>query len=377
MKKIIFTKISSDCLKFFLLTVFSIATIIWVMQAVNFLDFIVEDGHGFFVYLNYTLLSFPKIFSKIFLFVFFFSICYVLIKYENKNELVIFWNIGVHKLKFVKYFIKFSFLFVIINLILNSFVVPKTQDLGRSFIRSSNLDLYEGIIKPKKFITATKDLTIFVDNKTAKGELVNIFLKENSSNGNFQIIFAKTGRFETRGKRKILVLNNGKTINNKNNTLSGFEFSKSDFNLSKFNSKTTSSTKTQENSTLQLFQCIINLKQITLLNIYNNNFIHFDNCKIGNLKNIFKELYKRLIIPFYNPLLMVVALLLVLKSKSNSSFKLHKLKVFTLGFVSIILSEIASDFVSLNIYKNIFITLLPFMLFFLIYIYFKSTLRQN
>jgi lipopolysaccharide export LptBFGC system permease protein LptF len=74
---------------------------------------------------------------------------------------------------------------------------------------------------------------------------------------------------------------------------------------------------------------------------------------------------------------MVVALLLVLKSKSNSSFKLHKLKVFTLGFVSIILSEIASDFVSLNIYKNIFITLLPFMLFFLIYIYFKSTLRQN
>ncbi len=72
MKKIIFTKISSDCLKFFVLTIFSIATIVWVMQAVNFLDFIVEDGHGFLVYINYTLLSYPKIFSKIFLFVFFF-----------------------------------------------------------------------------------------------------------------------------------------------------------------------------------------------------------------------------------------------------------------------------------------------------------------
>ena len=377
MKKIIFNKISSDCLKFFLLTVFSIATIIWVMQAVNFLDFIVEDGHGLFVYLNYTLLSFPKIFSKIFLFVFFFSICYVLIKYENNNELVIFWNIGIHKLRFIKYFIKFSLLFVIANLILNSFIVPKTQDLGRSFIRASNLDLYEGIIKPKKFITATKDLTIFVDDKTAKGELINIFLKENSSDGNFQIIFAKTGRFETRGKRKILVLNNGKTINNQNNTLSGFEFSKSDFNLSKFNSKTTSSTKTQENSTLQLIQCIVSLKQITLLNFYNNKFIHFDNCKINNLENIFKQLYKRLIIPFYNLLLMLIALFLVLKSKSNNSFRSHKLKVFIFGFLSIIMSEIALDFVSLNIYKNIFIVFLPCILFLLVYIYFKSILRQT
>ena len=274
-------------------------------------------------------------------------------------------------------FSSLSLLFVIANLILNSFIVPKTQDLGRSFIRASNLDLYEGIIKPKKFITATKDLTIFVDDKTAKGELINIFLKENSSDGNFQIIFAKTGRFETRGKRKILVLNNGKTINNQNNTLSGFEFSKSDFNLSKFNSKTTSSTKTQENSTLQLIQCIVSLKQITLLNFYNNKFIHFDNCKINNLENIFKQLYKRLIIPFYNLLLMLIALFLVLKSKSNNSFRSHKLKVFIFGFLSIIMSEIALDFVSLNIYKNIFIVFLPFILFLLVYIYFKSILRQT
>tara|TARA_B100000787_G_scaffold120705_1_gene90686 strand:+ start:1063 stop:2196 length:1134 start_codon:yes stop_codon:yes gene_type:complete len=377
MKKIIFTKISSDCLKFFVLTIFSIATIVWVMQAVNFLDFIVEDGHGFLVYINYTLLSYPKIFSKIFLFVFFFSICYVLIKYENKNELIIFWSTGIHKIKFINFFIKFSFLFVLINLILNSVIVPKTQDLGRSFIRASNLDLYEGIIKPKKFITATKDLTIFVDKKTVTGELVNIFLKENSPNNNFRIIFAKTGKFEMRGDRKILVLNNGKTINNQNNTLSGFEFSKSDFNLSKFNSKTISTRKTQENSTFELLRCVMNLKKISLLSIDNTKFVNFDNCKISNQKNINKEIYKRLIIPFYNLFLMMIALLLILKSKSDNSFKLYKFKVYIFGFLSIILSEIALDFVNADIYKNIYIICLPFILFFLIYIYFKRVLKQT
>ena len=43
MKKIIYRKLAKDCLKFFLLTILTISTIIWVLQAVNFLDFVIED----------------------------------------------------------------------------------------------------------------------------------------------------------------------------------------------------------------------------------------------------------------------------------------------------------------------------------------------
>ena len=54
MKKIIYRNLATDCVKFFLLTIFTISTIIWVLQAVNYLDFVIEDGHGFFVYFNYN-----------------------------------------------------------------------------------------------------------------------------------------------------------------------------------------------------------------------------------------------------------------------------------------------------------------------------------
>ena len=66
MKKIIYRKIAEDCIKFFFVIIFTIGSIIWVLQAVNYLDFVVEDGHGFIVYFKYTLLSFPKIISRIF-----------------------------------------------------------------------------------------------------------------------------------------------------------------------------------------------------------------------------------------------------------------------------------------------------------------------
>ena len=76
MDKLIFRKLTLDILTFFLLSSLAITLIVWVIQAVNFLDVISEDGHGFGIYFKYTLLNIPKIFSKLIVFVFYNIICY-------------------------------------------------------------------------------------------------------------------------------------------------------------------------------------------------------------------------------------------------------------------------------------------------------------
>ena len=139
MKKIIYRKLAIDCLKFFLLTIFTISSIIWVLQAVNYLDFVIEDGHGFLVYFNYTLLNFPKILSRIYPFAVFLAFTYIILKYEDKNELIIFWNIGIKKIDFINFFIKVSLYFVLLSLLLNAVISPFAQNKARSFIRSSDL----------------------------------------------------------------------------------------------------------------------------------------------------------------------------------------------------------------------------------------------
>jgi len=50
MKKLIFKKFLKDLTGFLLLVSLSIGLIVWVIQAVNFLDFVSEDGHSFKVY---------------------------------------------------------------------------------------------------------------------------------------------------------------------------------------------------------------------------------------------------------------------------------------------------------------------------------------
>ena len=369
MNKMIFKKILFDCFKFFSLSILSIATIIWVLQAVNFLDFVVEDGHGFLVYLNYTLLSFPKTLSRIFPFAIFFSFSYILLKYESNNELVIFWNFGVNKIKFINIFINFSLIYMVVHLILNAFLVPLSQDKARSFLRTSDLNFFESILKPKKFIDVVNNLTIFFDEKNESGELKNIFLKDNSKENGFQITTSKTGKFEFRGDKKILVLYDGKTIKNQNKKTSEFEFSKTDFNIDRYNSKTNIVQKTQENSTIQLLKCLLILKKVKKDLGQRNNF-KVDNCLIGNLDNIYAELYKRLIMPFYNILLVMTSLLLIIKSKDQHGFKLYKFQVFILGFLCIIFSEISLKFITINTVNNIFISLLPVLLSIILYMYF-------
>ena len=65
MKKILFRKLLTDYIRFFLLALVSTSIIIWVFQAVNYLDIMIEDGRDYLVYINFSLLNFPKIMSKI------------------------------------------------------------------------------------------------------------------------------------------------------------------------------------------------------------------------------------------------------------------------------------------------------------------------
>ena len=98
MKKILFRKLLSDYMSFFLIALLSTSIVVWVFQAVNYLDIMIEDGRDYVVYINYSLLNFPKILSKLLPFIMFFSLFHVTSKYENNNELIIFWNFGVSKI---------------------------------------------------------------------------------------------------------------------------------------------------------------------------------------------------------------------------------------------------------------------------------------
>ena len=381
MKKILFRKIFLNFILFFLIALVSASVIVWVFQAVNFLDIIVEDGRDFGVYLNYTLLNFPKIISKIFPFAAFFSFSYILQKYEANNELMIFWNFGINKIELVKFFLKFSIILMAVQMLLTTYIVPTSQAISRSIIKNSSVDFFESFVKPKKFNDNIKNLTIYADEKDNDGNLKNIYLKKDSGNNKYQITVAKSGVFESINNSKVLVLYDGQTINLLNNKITNFNFSKSDFTLSQLDSDIIIQAKVQETSTSDHIKCLgyyFNRNLTLLPNKVNDAPINFGlNCSFGSLDNIFQEMYKRFIIPLYLPVLILISLLLIINSKESLLYNKYKIGVFIAGLVVLVLSESALKLVQNKFYTNTEIIIAPILIIIFLYCIFKLKFKKK
>ena len=366
MKKILFRKLLFDYLKFFIISLLSTSIIIWIFQAVNFLDIMIEDGRDYLVYIKYSVLSFPKIINKLYPFALFFSLFYVTAKYETSNELIIFWNFGVHKIELVNFIMRISIFLMIFQILLASMIVPKAQDLAKYFLRTSSVNFIENFIKPQRFNDTIKGVTIYSERKDKDGNLLNIYLKKESSPENFQITYAKKGAFKQKNKFPILVLYNGETITVNDGETTSFKFSKSDFPLKNLQTNTTIYKKTQELSTKDLVTCINIIKRLNLTTVQTG----IENCSTENISNIYKEFYKRLIIPLYIPLLTLVPFLLIFSSKESTNYNKLKILTFLIGMLSIIFSETTIRFISEILFNNLFFCLIPIFTVLILYLFF-------
>ena len=369
MKKLIFRRFIFDAFFAFVLLSFSLSLIVWVIQAVNYLDFVSEDGHGFKVYFLYTLLNFPKILTKLFLVCLFLSLYYVIVKYEDNNELSIYWSIGVSKLQFINKIILFSLFLVFLQFILNSFVSPITQNIGKSFIRGSNIDFFPSLIKEKKFIDTLSNLTIYVDKQSKdKKILKNILIKDEKNNGEeFQVIIAKEGKIIKKNNKNFLILVNGEIYSTSNQKdFSNFKFENFEFNLSKFGSKTMVTPKIQENSSSNIIKCFLNN-----INNYNKYFIDQRElvCTLDSNKDITQEIFRRFFLPLYVPVICLISCLLLINDKFNKYYNLNKIIIFIFGFFIIFFSEVIIKYSGNELINDFVIIGFPIILLLTLYLF--------
>ena len=374
MEKILFRKLILDISLRALIITFTVGLIVWIIQAANYLDFVIDDGHNFTIYFYYNLFNFPKIIHRILPFVFGISVFFELIKYERNNELLIFWTNGVTKKKFISNLINFSLIIMFIQILLGSVISPSSQLKAREFLKNSNMDFLPNLIKQGKFIDTVSGLTIFINEKTDKNSFRNIYIQEGNildlSSDNNQIIYAKEG-FLDNSDNKIFKLLKGKIISTNNNRLISFEFDTIDYDLSKFESRTIKIAKMQELPTRKIIECSISLvKEKT----YREKMFL---CDFDSLKNINQEIYKRFIKPMYLPLLTLVCCFLLTFSKIENNFSFKTIKVFLYIFIILVLSEILLRYIESSHLLFMLVIILPIIIYFTIYNYLISKVRYD
>ncbi len=366
MKKLIFRKIYLDISRFFLAAILIVGLIVWTIQAVNYFDFVTEDGHGLKIYFYYSLLNFPKIIQRILPFIFFFSIFYTIISYEVKNEIFIFWINGIKKINFLNRLLAFSIIYMLFQLILSSYISPLSKLEARNYLKNSNIDFFTSLIKEGKFINITDGLTIFINSKESDGSFKDIFLEETNKD-NSKMIYADKGILYEDGLQKTLKLFDGRVINIENSKINLFDFDQINFSLQNLTSKTITVPKIQEIDTKILFSCFFNIK--------NDKFKNF-RCEENLKKDVKIELINRLHKPIFIPLTVLFSCFLILYSRNQKNYKIMLNSIFMIVFFLLVYSEVSVQYFTTTKNLTILYFLFPVLIFVIGYYTFNKLIKN-
>ena len=365
--------------RYFFLVLFTFSIIVWAVQAVNFLDLIVEDGHGVTVYLNYSLLNIPKILTKFVPLSFLIALFLTILKFESESEFLILWTSGLNKMKIVNFFFKVSILVTILQLVFSSLINPKFLNQSRSLIKSSNLDYISTMIKSKQFNDTIDGLTIYVEEKKPNGVLKNIFIRddgsvlkslENSKDSNNVTIYAKEGKIEEGSLGSYLALRNG-TIqkeNDKNEILS-INFIKTNMQMEGLKTKSIIMPKIQETSSKILIECIIS----------KNKNIDILNCpKTESKVDTLAEINRRFGMPLYIPAISLILSFLLISRNESKRKNLYKYFYFGLSFLILVVAEILVRYSGKSFFYSYLYYFIPLISIpFFYYLLFKQFYNEN
>ncbi len=364
LKNKIYKYFTIEIIKSFITILFAFTAIAWTVRAVNFLDLIVVNGHSIKTYLLFSLLNVTNIITKFIPISFLLSLVVSILKFERQNELIILWTAGVNKIKLVNLFFLVSILALLFQMFFATFVTPNSLNKSRSLIRLSDFDSVSSVIKINDFSDSFKNLTFYVQNRNAKNEMKNIFIRDNGSflkglvsnneDSTNTTIIASTGFIDN----KKLILSDGLIqTQNKKGELNNVNFKKTQILIDDLKPRSIVAPKLQETTTSNLLKCF---KKET------------KNSRLCPKNNVTSEMIstvsRRVGMPFYIPLISLISCFLLVATKEKKYRILKRYFCFAIGFLILILAEILVRYSGLSKINTILYFGFPFLLMPIIYL---------
>ena len=371
MKNRIYKYFFHEFIRYFIVALFAFAAIIWTIQAVNFLDLVTDDGHAFRIYFAYSLLTMPKVLTKLIPFTFLLASVLTILKMEKDNELLILWTSGLNKIHIVNLIFRISLLIMLFQHVMASFVNPETLYFSRSLLKNSELQFVPSLLKERKFNDTVKGLTIFVDKKNDNGTYNNIFIRDDGKvltqvSTASSTIFAKSG-YVSEDEKSLVLLNGNIQKLEDDDKLSIITFDKTSINLSGLTTKTISEAKIQETPTLQIIFCMK----------AENKEYHNCSRHEKNLRDTKAEINRRFGMPIFIPLIALISCFLLQSRKEEKIPGARKYFYLFIGFMILIASEITVRYSGISWNHTAAYYLIPIIFLPLIYLLLIKTFKYE
>ena len=362
-----------EILKTFLVILFGLSIIAWTVRAVNFLDLMVESGYSVNIYFQYSLLNLSSILTKFIPLSFLIALVIFIIKQIQENEFIILWTSGVEKLKLANLFFTISLIVLFFYLVFSVFITPYALNKSRHLLSKDGFNSFLPTVRVQQFSDSFKGFTFIVEKKF-KNEIKNVFIHDknnalqnisaNQSNNSSTTIIANEGIID----EKQMVLFNGQILTTDKNNLKNsiIKFEQLSVDLKNLSTDTIKLPKFQERPTINLLRCLMSSSSTEILN-----------CNENSKKEMTTVLSRRIVLPFYLPILALLCSFLLLRNKSKKNLFLNKYSIFVISFLILLYAEIIIRYTGISKMISILFVATPAILIPIIYLILMVSLSRE
>ena len=376
-KNKIYSYITFELIKSFILILFSLSLIAWTVRAVNFLDLIVDSGYSTSTYFIYSILNLTNIMTKFIPLSFLLALLLTIIRLERQNELLVLWTSGIAKFKIANLFFLLSLLIFLVYIIFSTIITPTALNKSRTIVKQSGVDTVSNLIKPNNFSDTFKGLTFYVEEKE-NNIIKNIFIKDDSNNLNSLLPKNSSAKNKTviaeRGviSKNKLILENGfiQSLQN-DNTVKIIQFNKTLLNFENLDNRVIKDVKIQETSTYKILSC--------LKNYYYNQIPegYIKNCPKNNIAIVVETFSRRILMPLYIPLISILISFILVYTKNKKTKIINRYLFFSLSFMLLVLSELLVRYSGISNIGFYTYLLIPFVLLPIVYLILLNNFRKE
>jgi lipopolysaccharide export system permease protein len=180
-------------------------------ESLSALTLIVERGQSPWVLIEVTLLNMPQLISLILPVAVFVGALLALNRLQGDHEFVICYAGGMSRWRAISPAIRLSVVIALVSLIANVWLQPLAFRAMREELYRVRTDLAASLLKEGEFTQLGGGLTIYTQNIDQNGLLRNLFINEQSPDGNSRSYAAKEGRIIKKQGRPILLLHDAST----------------------------------------------------------------------------------------------------------------------------------------------------------------------
>lgn len=193
----------------FLITLVTLAGVVWMTQALRQMNIVTAKGAALLVFLEITGFALPFLLIIIAPFALFIAAVQTLNAFNAESELVVLNASGASRFVVLKPILALAGLTTVAMLVLGTWLSPLALRAVRDELTKINVNLVANIVQPGRFVDIEGGLTFHIRNRSGDGTLAGLFLEDRRDPQlAFTYVADKAAIVETFGKT-LLVMRDG------------------------------------------------------------------------------------------------------------------------------------------------------------------------